>query len=80
MQKQLSILSAPLQFHFNLLLCSKYFVLDCSSRKKLPLTAGDLQQKFYKKSLKGLQSELSHVNVLFFSFQGYSDIKESTLL
>ena len=27
--------------------------------------------------LKGLESELSHVNVLF-SFQGYSDIEEST--
>ena len=30
--------------------------------------------------LKGLQSELSHVNVLFLSFQGYSDIRELTLL
>ena len=30
-------------------------------------------------SLKGLQSELSHVNVLFFLFQGYSNIRESTL-
>ena len=32
------------------------------------------------KILKGLLNELSHVNVLFFSFQGYSDIRESTLL
>ena len=32
------------------------------------------------KPLKGLQRELSHVNVLFFSFQGYSEIRESTLL
>ena len=31
-------------------------------------------------ALKGLQSELSHVNVLFFLFQGCSDIRESTLL
>ena len=30
--------------------------------------------------LKGLKSELCHVNVLFFLFQGYSDIRESTLL
>ena len=30
-------------------------------------------------SFKGLLSELNHVNVLFFSFQGYSDIRESTL-
>ena len=29
--------------------------------------------------LKGLKSELCHVNVLFFLFQGYSDIRESTL-
>ena len=27
--------------------------------------------------LQGLQNELSHVNVLFFPFQGYSDIRES---
>ena len=32
------------------------------------------------KPLQGLQRELSHVNVLFFSFQGYSEIRESTLL
>ena len=32
------------------------------------------------KYLKGLQRELSHVNMIFFSFQGYSDIKESPLL
>ena len=29
---------------------------------------------------KGLQRELSHVNVTFFLFQGYSDIRESPLL
>ena len=28
----------------------------------------------------GLQSELSYVNVLFFLFKGYFDIRESTLL
>ena len=30
--------------------------------------------------LKGLQRELSHINLIFVSFQGYSDIRESPLL
>ena len=30
--------------------------------------------------LKGLLGELIHVNVLFISFQGYSDIRESSIL
>ena len=34
----------------------------------------------YEMGLKGLQRELSHLNVLFSSFQGYSDIRESTFL
>ena len=28
---------------------------------------------------KGLKRELSHVNAIFISFQGYSDIRESSL-
>ena len=31
-------------------------------------------------TLKALSRELSHVNVIFVSFQGYSDITESSLL
>ena len=36
--------------------------------------------RFGSNTLKGLERELSHVNVIFISFQGYFDISGSSIL
>ena len=51
-----------------------------SKRQKTGLVSTKKRPSTNRESLKGLKRELSHVNVIFFLFQGYSDIRESPLL
>ena len=65
-------------------ICGKLLLFDNTNKiytlqRFIQILVNYLRWGFLQKLLKGLQSEMSHVNVLY-SFQGYSDIRESTLL